>query len=336
MADIARAEGVSITAVSYVVNGRGDAMRIPAQTQQRILARCKQMNYSRDYLAAAMASRRTQTIGVVFTNAVGDFMNEILWGIHEALREDDQEVLLCLSEDDLATEAEDIAMLEHRHVDGIIAFPVVGTPPSDNWQKILAKNEPPVVFVDSLPFGVEGTCVRIDDFAAGRAVAAKVAEEGLSEAVVVMPKREAPTLHERVAGFTLGAGQAGIRIIGSFSDPDDPALHELVARRERPAAFFSPIGTALLKPLRAVFYNGQIYEFHMMFTVGGVTEATFLRNRWWMLCQAARDMGRTAARILLSRIGGADGDKASTLLPSSWVCNHGTEHANGDARSARA
>ncbi len=332
MADIARAEGVSITAVSYVVNGRGDAMRIPAKTRQRILARCKQMNYTRDYLAAAMASRRTQTIGVVFTNAVGDFMNEILWGIHEALRENDQEVLLCLSEDDLATEAEDIAMLEHRHVDGIIAFPVVGTEPSGNWQEILAKNEHPVVFVDSLPFGVEGACVRIDDFAAGRSVAAKVASEGLSEAVVVMPEREALTLHERVAGFTLGAGQAGIRIIGSFANPEDPALHDLLARREKPVAFFSPMGAALLRPLLSVFDRGQIYESHVMFTVGEVTEAAFLRNRWWMLRQAGRDMGRAAARILLARIGGADGDNTSTLLPTSWVCNHGTTLVDGGAQ----
>ncbi len=332
MADIARAEGVSITAVSYVVNGRGDAMRIPAKTQQRILARCAKMNYTRDYLAAAMASRRTQTIGVVFTNAVGDFMNEMLWGIHEALRENDQEVLLCLSEDNLATEAEDIAMLEHRHVDGIIAFPVVGMQPSGNWEEILAKNEPPVVFVDSLPFGVEGACVRIDDFAAGRSVAAKVAAEGLSEAVVVMPEREALTLQERLAGFKMGAEQAGITIISSFSNPEDPAIPDLLARRDKPAAFFSPIGAALLRPLRAAFDCGRIDKSHVMFTVGEVTEAAFLHNRWWMLRQAGRDMGRTAARMLLARIGGADGEKASTLLPTSWVCNHGAASNGGGAQ----
>ena len=326
MADIARAEGVSITAVSYVVNGRGDAMRIPAKTRQRILARCKKMNYSRDYLAAAMASRRTQTIGVVFTNAVGNFMNEILWGIHEALREDDQEVLLCLSEDNLATEAEDIAMLEHRHVDGIIAFPVVGTEPSGNWNSVLAQGAPPVVFVDNLPPGVSAACVRIDDFAAGRAVAQKAAEQGISEAVVVLPEHDALTLQERLAGFQTGATHLGIKIFASFHENDSSGLADIFGRDDRPVGVFSALGSALIRPLRAAFARGRLSDCHVFLTVGEAAESAFVRNRWWMLRQPARDIGRTAARILLSRIGGADGDKASTLLPTSWVSNQASDH----------
>lgn len=324
MADIARAEGVSITAVSYVVNGRADAMRIPAKTQQRILDRCKRMNYTRDYLAAAMASRRTQTIGVVFTNVVGDFMNEILWGIHEALRENDQEVLLCLSENDLATEAADIAMMEHRHVDGIIAFPVVGTEPSGNWDAILSRGATPVVFVDSVPSGAQGACVRIDDFAAGRSVAEKIAAEGFSEAVIVLPEKDALTLQERVAGFKMGAEHAGITIIGSFRNPNDQALLALLAGRGKGIAFFSPLGSALIAPLKTAFARRQLDALHGMFTVGEAAGVAFLPNPWWMLRQPARDMGRAAARIILERIAGSQDDKSSTLLPASWTCNRVT------------
>ncbi len=321
MSDIAKAEGVSVTAVSYIVNGRGDAMRIPSRTQQRILARCKKMNYSRDYLAAAMASRRTQTIGVVFTNALGDFMNDILWGIHEALRENDQEVLLCLSEDNLKTEAADIAMLEHRQVDGIIAFPVISTSVADNWNPVLAKDAPPVVFVDSLPAGVAGACVRIDDFAAGRAVAQKAVEEGLTEAVVVLPRRDAPSLQERLAGFQTGATNSGLKIIASFSADDSAGLAGFLARGERRIGFFTPRSSTLVRPLRAAFERGQLAPEHVFLTVGEVAEAAFLRNRWWMLSQPGREMGRTAARILLERISGTACSNSSTLLPTSWTCN---------------
>jgi LacI family transcriptional regulator len=325
MADIARAEGVSITAVSYVINGRGDAMRIPAKTQRRILARCKKMNYSRDYLAAAMASRRTQTIGVLFTNALGSFMNDILWGIHEALRENDQEVLLCLSEDDVAAEAADIAMLEHRHVDGIIAFPVISTEPAGTWDDIVGRGAPPVVFVDNLPCGLAGDCVRIDDFAAGRSVVDKIVAEGLREAVVVMPDKDALTLQERVAGFIMGAERAGLKILGSFVNPPDPALLELLARQGRPLAFFSPQGAAMIPALREAFARQQLDASHMFITVGEVPESAFLHNRWWMLRQAGREMGRVAAQMLLARIAGATAEKSSTLLSTSWVCNRHPE-----------
>lgn len=325
MADIARAEGVSITAVSYVVNGRGDAMRIPARTQERILSRCKKMNYSRDYLAAAMASRRTQTIGVIFTNALGTFMNDILWGIHEALRENDQEVLLCLSEDNLATETADIAMLEHRHVDGIIAFPVITTEASGTWNEVVARGTPPVVFVDNLPLGVVGDCVRIDDFAAGRSVAEKIAAEGLADVVMVLPERDATTLQERVAGFKMGAKKAGLRLTATFTNPPSSELIPLLARRDQPMAFFSPQGAAMIPALQTAFASQQLDESHVIFTIGESAESAFLRNRWWMLRQAGREMGRVAAQILLARIAGATGEKSSTLLSTSWVCNRQLE-----------
>jgi LacI family transcriptional regulator len=332
MVDIAEAEGVSVTAVSYVINDRGDAMRIPPKTQQRILARCKKMNYSRDYLAAAMASRRTQTIGVVFTNALGNFMNDILWGIHEALRENDQEVLLCLSEDNAATEAADIAMLEHRHVDGIIAFPVISTKPVGTWDDIVGREEPPVVFVDNLPCGVVGDCVRIDDFAAGRSVAEKIVAEGLTEAVMVMPEKDAPTLQERAAGFKMGAERAGLKIAGSFVNPPDPELLALLARKGRPLAFFSPQGAAMIPALQEAFARKQLDASHVFFTVGEVSESAFLHNRWWMLRQAGREMGRAAAQILLARIAGATREKSSTLLSTNWVCNRQPETSS--ARSS--
>ena len=328
MADIAKAEGVSITAVSYVVNGRGDAMRIPAKTQQRILARCKKMNYSRDYLAAAMASRRTQTIGVVFTNALGNFMNDILWGVHEALRENDQEVLLCLSEDDIATEAADMAMLKHRHVDGIIVFPVISTAPAGTWDDIVGRESPPVVFVDNLPCGVTGDCVRIDDFAAGRSVVGKMVAEGLKEAVVVMPEKDAITLQERAAGFMMEAERVGLKIVGSFRNPPNAELLSLLARKGQRLAFFSPQGAAMIPALREAFARQQLDASHVFFTVGEVPESAFLHNRWWMLRQAGREMGRVAAQILLARIAGATGEKSSTLLSTSWVCNRQLESSS--------
>jgi DNA-binding LacI/PurR family transcriptional regulator len=321
MSDIAHAEGVSITAVSYVLNGRGDAMRIPPATQKRILARCKKMNYSRDYLASALASRRTQTIGVVFTNALGDFMNEILWGIHEALREKDQEVMLCFSEDQLEIEADDIRMLEHRHVDGIIAFPVVATVPSHNWENILSAGCPPVVFVDNIPPGVTGSCVRIDDFSAGRAAAQKAFEEGVREVVIVLPQRDALTLQERLAGFQTGAMHLGLKLIASFSAGEIDGLSGLLAEKNRRIGFFAPRSGTLLRPLRMAFEQGKLAAEHVFFTIGEVAEAAFLPNQWWMLRQPGREMGRMAARILLERIAGTACAQSSTTLPTSWTCN---------------
>ena len=68
IADVARRAGVSTTAVSFVLNGRLD--QLGAETVERIRTAIRELDYKPSAIAKALATRRTETIGVIVTHLV--------------------------------------------------------------------------------------------------------------------------------------------------------------------------------------------------------------------------------------------------------------------------
>lgn len=69
MSDVADRAGVSRTTASFVLNGRDVA--IPAETRQRVLQAARQLGYRPHSAARALATGRTQRIGIVLNDPEG-------------------------------------------------------------------------------------------------------------------------------------------------------------------------------------------------------------------------------------------------------------------------
>jgi len=65
--DVAARAGVSQSAVSLVLNGRGDQMRISLETQERIQAAAVELGYQCDVLARALRGESTRSVGLMFS-----------------------------------------------------------------------------------------------------------------------------------------------------------------------------------------------------------------------------------------------------------------------------
>src|SRR5213078_2224325 len=66
--DVAKRAGVSRTTVSFVLNDVKEA-NISEETRQRVLAAAEELGYVPDAAAQALASGRTQTIGLILPKA---------------------------------------------------------------------------------------------------------------------------------------------------------------------------------------------------------------------------------------------------------------------------
>jgi DNA-binding LacI/PurR family transcriptional regulator len=77
--------GLSQTTVSRVINHSGDAHRISAATQKRVLDAAAEMNYKASPLARGLRSRRSQTIGVMVPEISGGYSAAVLSGIEDVL-----------------------------------------------------------------------------------------------------------------------------------------------------------------------------------------------------------------------------------------------------------
>jgi len=322
MTDVAELAGVSQAAVSYVVNGLAEEKRIPEATRERIEAACEELGYRRNYLATAMATKETRVIGMLFANALGEFMNGIIKGAQDYLREHDRHVVLCTCDDDPAVEERDLEMLAHRHADGIICFPVTTAEPTAYWDRLL-KEGPPLVFVDGLPREMSADCVRIDDFACGIDAAHHFHRDNVSQTVVLhMPNQDAASVKMRQEGFQAGLRDHGLPPATMVETSDLEQVKTLLMHPGEKVGVFAAVTgwlTGVLRPL--IRQEGAIANAVALASIGRCPEADFVANSWWTAEQPETEMGRVAALHLLHHLGEKEAAPPSLVLPVNWHHN---------------
>ncbi|MEY9095149.1 LacI family DNA-binding transcriptional regulator [Paenibacillus sp. RC84] len=108
--DIAKQAGVSISTVSYALNG---SPKVTDETCARILAIAKELNYTPNAAARTLKKRESKIIGVFLTDFSGPFYGHLLQGIKEYLNGHDYELIVCSG-------SQSHRFLPERMIDGAI------------------------------------------------------------------------------------------------------------------------------------------------------------------------------------------------------------------------
>ncbi|MFG6494954.1 LacI family DNA-binding transcriptional regulator [Fictibacillus sp. UD] len=108
--DIAKKAGVSISTVSYALNG---SPKVTKETSARILAIAKELNYIPSAAARSLKKRETKIIGIYLTDYSGAFYGQLLQGMMETLSENGYELIVCSGK-------ESHRFLPERMIDGAI------------------------------------------------------------------------------------------------------------------------------------------------------------------------------------------------------------------------
>ncbi len=83
--DLGKRLGLSTTTVSLVLNASPAAASIPKETQDRIFAVAKQLDYRPNFLARSLRSQRTYLIGVMVPELAEGYSSLVLSGVEECL-----------------------------------------------------------------------------------------------------------------------------------------------------------------------------------------------------------------------------------------------------------
>ena len=118
--DVAKAAGVSYSTVSRALSGSPE---ISADTRDRILQVCKQMNYTANTVARAMVMKSTKLLGLILPGVNNPFMSELAYHIDRQARARGYNIILCNSSRKAEQEAELFELMIGRQVDGIILCP---------------------------------------------------------------------------------------------------------------------------------------------------------------------------------------------------------------------
>lgn len=108
--DIAKQARVSISTVSYALNGNP---KVTDETTARILAIAKELNYVPNAAARSLKTRETKIIGVFLTDFSGAFYGDLLQGTKEILMQKGYDLIVCSGK-------QSHRMLPERMIDGAI------------------------------------------------------------------------------------------------------------------------------------------------------------------------------------------------------------------------
>ncbi len=115
--DVARLACVDVSTVSRALN---NTSYVHPDTKARVYAAAKELGYHPNVVAQALRQGRRHTIGVVVPRLHLAIFSEILQGIEEEGRRQGYATLVCVTEDDAATEKECLGRLRGGFADGII------------------------------------------------------------------------------------------------------------------------------------------------------------------------------------------------------------------------
>ena len=121
--DVAERAGVAVGTVSRVLN---DHPSVTAEIRARVKAVIEELGYRPDPFARSMRSKVSRLIGIVIPNLTNPFFAELVQCAENAATDHGHNVIFMTSFDDAAKEADRLAQLAGRKVDGIIIVPCNG------------------------------------------------------------------------------------------------------------------------------------------------------------------------------------------------------------------
>ncbi len=164
--EVAELAGVSRTAVSMCMNGKGAKYGIPESTVERVLDAIRKTGFVPNPHAKAIASSRTFLIGIMLSNSLEDsFWLPILSALESKLSSAGYHCILSVTGGNAELQKQTLRYMENLGVEGLALDAVPGTGP----EMAEFASALPCVTLNSRINGIPGACN--DDFAGGKAAA---------------------------------------------------------------------------------------------------------------------------------------------------------------------
>ncbi|UAB83228.1 substrate-binding domain-containing protein [Zunongwangia sp. SCSIO 43204] len=158
--DIAAALNVSVTTVSFVLNGKAREKRISEEVTKKVLDYAKSINYKPNQLAQSLRTGRSKIIVVMVEDISNYFFSKLARIIEDIAYDKGYKVLFCSNENKDERSRDLINLFRERQVDGYIIVPSPGI--QDDIAELVLDDIPVVLFDRYFP-EIETNYVIIDN-----------------------------------------------------------------------------------------------------------------------------------------------------------------------------
>jgi LacI family transcriptional regulator len=327
--DVAALAGVHPATASRALNPATKGMT-SADTAQRVLRAAAELGYRPNAVARSLRTARSSSIGVVVPDLTNPLFPPIVRGIEAALSPHGYVLLIVNTDNNLAQEAQLVASLRARSVDGLIlatarlSHPLIET---------LAAGDLPVVLVNRRHEGLPLPCVVPDDAAGIQLAVAHLAGRGHRRIAHIAGPQNTSTGVARLRGFRaamaghgLAADDALVAGCGSWSEAEGArALRDLL---DSGVPFSAVIAGNDMLALGCYDVLGERgIRCPADLSVVGFNDMPFVDKVAPALTTVHiphHDLGAEAARLLLGQMADFRREERSVLLPVTLAVREST------------
>lgn len=198
MLEVAKRAGVSKATVSRVLSGNG---YVSQETKDRVFQAIEESGYRPNLLARNLATKRTQTLGLVVTNTLyhGVYFSELLFHAARMTEEKGRQLILADGKHSADEEREAIQYLLDMRCDAIIIYPRFLS--VEEMDDIIQKHEQPIMVLNRRLRKNSSHCVWSDHKASCQAAVSQLIDMGHRDIAFITGSLDSPTGIERLSGY---------------------------------------------------------------------------------------------------------------------------------------
>ena len=302
--DVAKAANVSYSTVSRALSGSPE---ISAETRERILQICKEMNYTANTVARAMVMKSTKLLALILTGVNNPFMSELAYHIDRQARARGYNIVLCNSSRNLDQERELFELMIGRQVDGVMIFPS-GPESYESLRPYLARI--PTVFIGENLREVPESYVSVDNYR-GAYIGVQYLYNLGHRDILYFGRRRGSTTHQlRADGYAAACRDLGI--MPHYCNNSFPATSikygyqlakQLFAQEKNYTAIFAATDTNALGIMQAAEETGlRIPEDISLLGFDNIRDSGLPRINLTTIEQPKKMMASVAVDSLLDKI----------------------------------
>lgn len=207
--DIAEELNLSKTAVSLVLNNRGDENKISKETQKRIIDFAKKSNYRPNQMARGLSLGKSETIGLIVPNISDIFYAKIAHHVELKAKEFGYNVVFSSSNESSELERELIFTMLNRQVDGLI---IAST--QKNGADIIKLKEAkfPFILIDRHYPDIKTNYVIVDNFGGTKDMTKHLLNNGRRKIGFISIESQLDALLQRRLGYEMALSEGGLEV----------------------------------------------------------------------------------------------------------------------------
>ncbi|HUK26473.1 MAG TPA: LacI family DNA-binding transcriptional regulator [Terriglobales bacterium] len=321
--DVARLAGASVSTISAALN---NSDYVSAEMRGRIEQAIKDLKYRPNDLARSLRLKKTHTIAIVVPDLSNNFYLDLVRGAKDYSASASYTMLIGDSRESWEEERSYLDLFHRRRVDGLVRIPAMNSP---RGRLEAVMGDVPVVYADRLPpiRDPQTPRVGVDNLRAADSAMRYLVSLGHRRIAIIIGDPSSGTSSERLAGYMQALKNAKIApdeslIRSGHNDLESghSQTMQLLTGKNRPTAIFCTNNLMALGAFSAIQeMELRCPEEISLLGFDDFYWATLLRPKLTVVSQPAREIGITAARMLIDQIEGGPAAPSPTLLPTNLI-----------------